>query len=269
MNAGAITPLRHVTGGSPLVDGIRQICAALAMAGLGGLAAEGQVLVVQDDRMPMGYDPVTHQIWMDERWQRGLEAFLSGAVSEPGALAFHALVHEHVHVNSPINGSLHDPGFLDPRQRFLEEACVDALAQRVTERLVGRRFDHPTYGPMVETLEWLSARTRRDVAFLIWREDTLTRRVRRANAAVQEALRLPPRGGREARWLTRFREVLEREHEHLHQLLDAPGLLQQAARAVASPRPAGRLPFRLPARDRSRLVDEWRGALQARRTRRS
>jgi hypothetical protein len=250
--------------GSDLERCSAQVRSALAAAGLGGVPADGDIELVADDRLPGGYDPLVHEIWMHPAWGAALVALArTSPDSSAKATVFHALVHEHVHVSSPIYQHLRDVGFLDPSQRAIEEACVDTLARRVTAQLLGRAISPPNYAPLVETMTWLHARTGRDVAFAAWSQSTLAARLTVMNAAVAEALRIPGETLAEPRWLTMFRGLIRSRAADLHLLLDAPQLLKAAASEVGQPRRTAGVLERVFGRDAA-LVRTFREALDER-----
>jgi hypothetical protein len=260
-----VTPLASAAAPDRVEECTAYIRHMLAAAGLGGMPVHGDIERVSNLDEPGGYDPLTHEIWMDDRWYRALELFVSDpAAHARKAVTFHALVHEHVHVNSAIHVHLRDRGFLDPAQRFLEEACVETLAQRITERLLGRSFCSPGYRPLVDAMTWLHRRTGRDVAFEVWVQPTLSSRIRATNDAIAAALAVPPPGRGEAAWLTRFRELLARSHDDLFLLLDAPDLFELVTDELRRACRPG-FAWRLVRKDRRELCSTFDRALAARR----
>jgi hypothetical protein len=234
------------------------------------MPADGDVHRVENLHLPGGYDPLLHEIWMDERWCRALEEFAADPAGQRlKAIAFHALVHEHIHVNSPINHDLRDLGFLDLAQTLIEEACVDALAWRITERMLGHALPGRACGPSVETLSWLESRTGRDVAFDIWREPTLAARIRLTSDCIAAALRIPPQRWDDPAWLTRLRRLLAHEHGDLFLLLDAPDVVRQTADEIAGSQTRRPLARRLMARGGPQVLAAFAETLADRRTRRA
>jgi hypothetical protein len=267
---GIASSLTH-KGGTNVHHCVERVCLALAAVGLGGMPADGDIERVSNLELPGGYDPLTHEIWMDERWYRALEQFAGDPHRHANkGITFHALVHEHVHVNSPIHRNLRDAGYLDPAQVLIEEACVDSLARRVTERLLGHSIATHAYAPVVQTMTWLSERTGSDVAFAVWCQPTLAARIRRTSDAIAAALRVPAFEPREPSWVRRFRDLVAREHENLFLLIDAPDVLTRAGAELAAAHSRwGMLRLRMIPGDRSDLASIVARVLAQRREKRA